>query len=520
VLIPLSIFPFPFWLVIALLLGGGVWAFRSLQDGTGIPTLAVLGTIAFWYVGDAFYNDYAQNHKLLFTSEILARAWWQVVWFLVVFLWAVRWMHAHLNARYVRRRSGVLQLFQGGVAQPGFQTQLQRLFYGSAVVWLLLAVIAIILLRERSLHFFFPFFGEKTSPWTHGRIGKGFDSLSIVAIHVHHLIAATFGVIASISTSPRIRMLAFICCLTSWPYFILDRTRYIILMLVVPGVLSWVLLRLRGGILKKTAILAAFFLVINAWMAFIIENRSGSSIVGALKEKGFNFKQNEEVRHEGLNMYEELCWVNAFMQQGSYSCNWGYRYYTELVNPIPRVLWPGKPLIGLDYALARGQGGADDADSGGVHATISTGVIGQGVVNFGILIGPAFAALLLSFWVVVLARLDLQIHQFGRLPLYGLGLALTLNLGRDISLMTLYPFIFGAMLVWWHERSFRKDCHAPVRAAHPPKTRSAAPRSRLKGFGRSWKPSLVTGRPVNRRSLFRFNSTGPKTPGSPRQSEV
>ncbi len=25
------------------------------------------------------------------------------------------------------------------------------------------------------------------------------------------------------------------------------------------------------------------------------------------------------------------------------------------MNPIPRGLWPGKPLIGIDYAVARGQ---------------------------------------------------------------------------------------------------------------------------------------------------------------------
>ena len=466
----LTIFPFPFWVVVTVLIGGGIWATSRMRDGTGIPTLAVLATVAFWYLGDAFYNDYANYHAQLFSSGTLEKAWWQVAWFLAVFLWAIPWMNGHLNAPYLRRRSGVLQLFKAGVGQPAFQRQLQKLFQGCALVWAVLALIAIILLRERALHFFFPFFGEKTSPWTHGRIGRGFDSLSIVAIHVHHLIAATFGVIAALSTNYRTRMLALVCCLTSWPYFILDRTRYLILMLVVPGVLCWVLLSLRGGILNKIAVLAIFFLLTNAWMAFIIENRSDSSIVGALKEKGFNFKQKEEVRHEGLNMYEELCWVNTFLQQGSYNCNWGYRYFTELVNPIPRVLWPGKPLVGLDYALARGQGGDDDEDSGGVWATISTGVIGQGVVNFGTLIGPAFAALLMSFWVVILTRLDLQVHEFGRLPLYGLGLALTINLGRDLTLMTLYPFIFGVMLVWWHEHHHR-SARVPVRRPHQAKLR-------------------------------------------------
>jgi hypothetical protein len=463
----LTIFPFPFWVVVAVLIGGGIWAIGRMRDGTGIPTLAVLGTVAFWYVGDAIYNDYAAYHAKIFTSGTLAKAWWQVAWFLAVFLWAIPWLNKFFNAPYLRRSSGVLQLFKEGVGRPVFQRQIQKMFQGSALVWAVLAVIALLLLKERALHFFFPFFGEKTSPWTHGRIGKGFDSLSILAVHVHHLVAAVFGVVAALSTHRRTRILALLCCFTSWPYFILDRTRYIILMLVIPGIFSWVFLRLRGGLVRKIAILGGFFLLINAWMGFVIANRTGGTIIGALQEKGFSLEDNQSVHHEGLNMYEELCWVNTFFQEGTYNCNWGYRYYTELVNPIPRILWPGKPLIGLDYALARGQGGADSGDSGGVWATISTGVIGQGVVNFGTLIGPAVAALLMSFWVVILARLDLQIYEFGRLPLFGLGLGLTLNLGRDLTLGTLYPFIFGGLLVWLHERSHQTGKRVPFRRGNP-----------------------------------------------------
>ena len=80
----LSILPIYFWVVIALLIGGGIWSFRRVNDGTGIPLLAVLGTTAAWYVGDAFYNDYAHNHAKLFDAGTSADAWWQVAWFLTV----------------------------------------------------------------------------------------------------------------------------------------------------------------------------------------------------------------------------------------------------------------------------------------------------------------------------------------------------------------------------------------------------------------------------------------------------
>lgn len=375
----------------------------------------------------------------------------------------------------------MLQLFKYGVGQPVFQRQLTRLFYGCTMIWAILCVIAALLLRSQILYFFFPFLGYNASPWSHGRIGAGFDALSVIAIYLQLLVAGIFGVVAALSTNKRIRWLALVCCVLSWPYFIFSRTRNTMLALVIPGVLSWVFLRLRGGMLKRLLVLGGCFLLVNAWMGFVIANRSTMSIVDAFKEKGFTLDTDEKVHHEGLNMYEELCWINTFIQQGAYKPNWGSRYFAELVNPIPRGLWPGKPLIGIDYAMARGQGGGE-AEEGGVYATISTGMIGQGVVNFGRVLGPAFAALLMSFWVVILARLDLHIHEFGRLPLYALGIILTFNLGRDITLITLYPFAFGALLVWWFDHRRSRSLLQPKRRVLP-----KMPRNRLvpdKGFMR------------------------------------
>jgi hypothetical protein len=237
----------------------------------------------------------------------------------------------------------------------------------------------------------------------------------------------------------------------------MDRTRNTMLAVLVPAILAWVFLRLRGGAWLKTAVLLVCFLLINAWFGFVLANRSNMSIASALQEQGFSLEQNEKVHHEGLNMYEELCWINSFIKDGSFNPPAGQEYFTEIVNPIPRTLWPGKPLIGIDYAQARGY--SWDQGEGGVAATISTGMIGQGVVNFGWILGPAFAALLMSLWAAALARLDLEGQRVGRIPLYALGLILTFNLGRDITLITLYTFIFGAAIVWWLERSQ----HRPTR---------------------------------------------------------
>ena len=88
-----------------------------------------------------------------------------------------------------------------------------------------------------------------------------------------------------------------------------------------------------------------------------------------------------------------------------------------------------------------------------VTATISTGMIGQGVVNFGRYWGAIAAGILMSFWVVLLARQDLMgNYDTGRLLLFGLGIILTFNMGRDIALLVLYPFFFGWAALWAWQR--------------------------------------------------------------------
>jgi hypothetical protein len=94
-------------------------------------------------------------------------------------------------------------------------------------------------------------------------------------------------------------------------------------------------------------------------------------------------------------------------------------------------------------------GDAGEAGAG-VGATISTGMIGQGVVNFGTFFGVLAAAFLMALWVVILARQDLLGEKMGRMLLFFIGCVLTFNLGRDITLITLYPFLFGyIMLTYW-----------------------------------------------------------------------
>lgn len=452
-----SAYPISFWAVIVVIVVGVVSSIQRIEHGLGIPMLAVLGTVTAWYVGDAFYNNYANSYAKIFEADVLQNAWWEVAWFLVVFLVAAPYIHRRFNAQYLHRKSGVLQLARFGINHRSLQRQLNILFGGCVIIYAILVAVAAIRIKGEMFYFFFPYLGYKPEPWGRGRIGTGFDALLSFAEYIQMMVAAVFGVLAAVSTNRRTRLFSLILCFISWPYYLFDRTRNIILMVVVPAILSWVFLRLRGSLWKKIIVLGGCFILVNGWMAFIIQNRSNGSIATAFKQKGFNLKKESEVHHEGFNMFEELCWINTFIKMGTYHPNWGARYFAELANPIPRLIWPGKPLIGIDYAIARGMAiknsnGADMRASGGVYATISTGMIGQGVVNFGGILGSAAAALIMSFWVAILARQDLRIFELGRLPLYACGVILTFNLGRDITFITLYPFVFGVAMLWWLDR--------------------------------------------------------------------
>ncbi len=455
------LFPTAFYVALVLLGVAFVYAWRQRELGVGIPMGAVLGTVAIWYFGDAFYNDY-DSYSRNIGEQYVEAAWWQVALFLAAFLLFVPLLHSSMNRSLFSHRSEFWALMRsGGVENKEFQRRLDiatRLILG---VWIFLMLIALVRTNFDFLGLFAPYISGKSNPWGRGRVGSGFDALISFANYLQIMLAASFGIVAAVAKNRRTRTIALIVTALTLPWFLLDRTRNTMLAVVLPGLLAWVFVRFRGGLLLKLAVLAGAFLVTEGWMKFVIENRSGSNISTAFSRMGIGgvYDQIEanEGKHEGLNMLEELTWVNSFIDKGTYVVNNGSRYFAELVNPIPRAIWPDKPMIGIDYAIARGQSyGDDDNSEGGVGATISTGMIGQGVVNFGTFFGVLAAALLMAFWVAVLARQDLMGEKMGRMLLFFIGTVLTFNLGRDITLITLYPFLFGYMMTSFWSKTHRE----------------------------------------------------------------
>ncbi len=239
------------------------------------------------------------------------------------------------------------------------------------------------------------------------------------------------------------------------------------LALVLPGFIAFLILGKTSAWIRVSTTVV-FSLVLAIWFAKVMNYRTDGRLT-VFKDTN-SLLVDEDMRLKdaalGQDMLKELCWINMFIETGRISPSLGSGYLAELVNPIPRSLWPGKPLVGVDYAMARGFSGRREATD--VFATISTGMIGQGCVNFGRFFGVVASALIFAVWAGFLSRLWCQRSSPYRLALFLVGLGLTLNTGRDFTFLVLFPFVFGFVALKIYER-FRRPTRdwRPARHANP-----------------------------------------------------
>jgi len=306
------------------------------------------------------------------------------------------------------------------------------------------------------------------------RVGGSSSFIFNALGYLHILICSLFGVISIIAKGPT-RWIALAMVFISWPYFWFDRYRSKMLALLLPGFAAFTLVGKRSLTVRLSVSLVVA-LALGIWFSRVMDYRSGSG-VGAFLENETALNEESETSkkgagREGQDMFKELCWINTLISSGRYPPNWGKSYLSEILNPIPRSIWPNKPLVGIDYAIARGFGKGRGND---VFATISTGMIGQGCVNFGPYLGVLAAAYLFALWAAFLSRLWCQRYSALRLGLFLIGMGLTLNTGRDFTLLVLFPFLFGYIgirMIEWHQgkgpHSRRAVGTPPPRQAIPP----------------------------------------------------
>jgi oligosaccharide repeat unit polymerase len=393
-------------------------------------TLAVYVTIFGWYFVDPFLNPEQYSY---IPSFLISQSYGQVLLFLIAFRFfmpfAVRWI--------VRRRSTAVSATQHFTPE--------QILVGAGAIWFLLLAIGIARMGGDVIGALFPVDSRAgATMWGRGAIANSASGFLIASAgYMFNAVAAFLGILIFFQRSAFWRLLAGAMFVISLPYFLLEGARSHFLAAILPFLITYLLYG-RQLLIVKFAVLAVAFLCLDQGFKLVTAFR-GTGFRDLLAAEHPYELVDEDLRQSGLNMIQELCFANAYIDSGAASPAYGGRYLNELLNVIPRIIWPSKPLVGIDYAKWRG---LEDPNSElGVSATVSTGMIGGGVLNFGPFFGPLAAGIITALWTALLIRWWEQRNSLLRLALFMLGAGLTFNLGRDITLLVLWPVVFAYCFV-------------------------------------------------------------------------
>src|SRR5205814_633086 len=300
-----------------------------------------------------------------------------------------------------------------------------QILIAAGTLWLLLFVIGIARMGGDVMGAVFPLDGRGgATMWGRSAVESGASGFLIsFAGYLFNAVTAFLGVLVFFQRSIAWRLLADAMFAVTLPYFFFAGARSHFLAAALPFILTYLFYG-RHLLILKLAILAIAFFCLKEGFKFVTVYRLGGFREVLASENPYELT-DENSTITGLNMIQELCFVNTYLETGGTSPAYGARYLTELLNFIPRSIWPSKPLIGIDYAKWRGFE-SDDSELG-VSTTISSGMIGGGVLNFGQIFGPVVAGVLMALWTGVLISWWEQRKSLLRLVLFMLGVGLTFN---------------------------------------------------------------------------------------------
>ncbi|MBW4506919.1 MAG: oligosaccharide repeat unit polymerase [Scytonematopsis contorta HA4267-MV1] len=429
--------PFTYKLAAILIIFLIIEALIRRKKSWAIPSLIVYLTTCIWYfleliIYPQYYTKFAQDVK--------ENSYLQVIIFLIIF----RILTPIVSRKFQPKRLLEYSFF------AGISLNLGKLLKLLAIYWFMLLLYGVSLLEWNFMQALFPVTarGGLTLWARSGAITPGLTGfIASVGSYIYLLICSLFGVLFSLQTSPKLKVLNFVLILISWPNFILGGARNAFLAVSMPAFFTYILLS-KQKLWIKLIVTAILFGILNYLFTIVITYRN----VGFLEY--FNnlsqgIVEEPSTEHEGLNMAEELMFINTFYEHKVLELQYGNDYFVELLNFIPRAIWSDKPILGLNYNILRGFG-SNNSDIG-VFATIAAGFLGRGVINFGPWFGPVAPAILLSFWCAFISRLWSQRYSVLRLCLFLVCLGTTPNLGRDITMLILWPVVFGYALVRYLE---------------------------------------------------------------------
>jgi oligosaccharide repeat unit polymerase len=425
-----------FYFAAALLLGLTVESCLKLlkRDNLGIMVIVYV-TVFAWYFVDPFLNPEVYDSL---PSFLLGESYGQVLLFLIGFR-----LFTPLAVRWIRRRRSTAVFAMQHIT-------LEQILVAVGTIWLLLFAIGIYRLDGDLIGAVFPIDSRGGAQmWGREAVSTSASGFLIAAANYSFIAVTAFlGVLVFFQRTTFWRLLAGAMFAITLPSFFLGGSRNQFLAVIVPFIIAY-LVYSRHVFIIKLAILAVAFVCLDQGFRIVTAYRLGGFRELLASENPYAVI-HEDLPQRGLNMIEELCFVNTYLGTGGGSPAYGARYLNELLNFIPRVIWSSKPLLGIDYAVWRGYG--SDEGELGVNTTISSGMIGGGVLNFGQTLGPIAAGLLMALWTGLLIRWWEQRQSLLRLMLFMLGIGLTFNLGRDITLLVLWPVVFAYFFIRLAER--------------------------------------------------------------------
>jgi oligosaccharide repeat unit polymerase len=202
------------------------------------------------------------------------------------------------------------------------------------------------------------------------------------------------------------------------------------------ALLCWILLKSR----INTAVLArvcAILVVLVIWMQLVLMYRNSGLLAALDDSTGLERLQSSSIAVD--DNFFRLCQVFDIIP-GKIDHSWGQQLLYVLVRPIPRVLWPDKPV---------GPGFSFEQAIGVTSATLSVSAVGEFYFDFsfvGIFLGGMFYGWLAAMWRQLLVRgrvsMGLPLYCFGTMALF-IGIR-----SQQAFLLRTYP-IMGCILVQW-----------------------------------------------------------------------
>lgn len=241
--------------------------------------------------------------------------------------------------------------------------------------------------------------------------------INILAISVVEF--ASFGpILVIIKTFGIINLVYFSCLFTGGKYKTLGVKYYILHLLIF--VLLALLTTSRGSLLTNFALMAMIYHhavrpVKAKWLILLFVSllliasllevaREGvafgeDGLVTGLSEQ----RQNDNNVSFGWARYG-LIPLDLVLEAEDSNLHYGFTYLTLVTNLVPRSIWPGKPDSGGNILTIEYTG-----NSWNGFSFLSTGILPEAIINFGIPIGIIFGAL--QFFIIIKGLL-FYYHRF------------------------------------------------------------------------------------------------------------